>query len=230
MESHKHRIGFFKKWKLDEFTGKEEKMKTYIIFLDLLFYVAFPLLIWNLGRDYTGDYYAMLASSIPAILYSIYRFYEIKKVNFTGIFILSTLIISTLVDFLAGSAIQLLWNNVYYSIGMALFYVGSVLLNRPAALFLSLDLVEMRGNDRSLTKDIFYQRNIFLVFTWITLLFACQEVVLSIIRVFLIEKYGVEAFDHGIVYRQIIGWTFTLISIFGFIYIAKLYNQMRPAK
>lgn len=205
-------------------------MKKYIILLDLLFYMVLPLFIWNVGRAYIGDYNSMLASSIPGILYSIYRFYELKKVNFTGIFILSTLIIGTLMDFLAGSAMQLLWNNVFFSIGMAMFYMATILINRPAALLLSLDLVEMRGNDRSITKDIFYQKNIFQVFQWITLLFAFREVVFSLIRIYLIRTYGVEAFDHGIIYRQIISWIFTLISVLGFMYIAKSFNKTRTVR
>ncbi|CAH0347439.1 VC0807 family protein [Bacillus sp. CECT 9360] len=205
-------------------------MKKYIFLLDLLFYLVFPLLIWNVGRAYIGDYNSMLVSSIPGILYSIYRFYEIRKVNFTGIFIISTLIIGTLMDFLAGSAMQLLWNNVFFSIGMAGFYMTTILINRPAAMLLSLDLVEMRGNDRSITKDIFYQKHIFQVFQGITLLFAFKEVVFSMIRVFLIQRYGVEAFDHGIIYRQILSWIFTLISVFGFIYIAKSFNETRTVR
>ncbi|WP_409305682.1 VC0807 family protein [Peribacillus sp. SCS-155] len=203
-------------------------MKKHIMVLDLLFYVAIPLVVWNLGRDYMGDYYAMLSSSIPGILYSIYRFYEIRKVNFTGIFILSTLVIGTLLDFLAGSAIQLLWNNVYYSIGMALFFVMSILINKPAALFLSLDLVELQGNDRKSMKDLFYDKKVLMIFKLITLLFACRESVLTVIRVLLIHKYGVDAFDQGIVYRQIISWGFTFISMFGFLYIAKIINNMKP--
>jgi hypothetical protein len=205
-------------------------MKKHIIILDLIFYVAIPLLVWNFGRGYIGDYYAMLASSIPGILYSIYRFFEIKKVNFTGVFILSNLLIGTLVDFLAGSAIQLLWNNVFYSLAMALFFLMTILINKPAALYLSLDLVELQGNDRTIMKDLFYERKVLRVFKIITLLFACRECVLSVIRVFLIKKYGVDAFDQGIVYRQIISWTFTFISMFGFYYIAKMMNTMKPAE
>ncbi|MGP4060733.1 hypothetical protein [Halobacillus sp. H74] len=51
------------------------------VLLDLICYVVFPLAVWNITRDYIGDYYAMLLSSIPGIIYAIYRFKALKKVG-----------------------------------------------------------------------------------------------------------------------------------------------------
>jgi hypothetical protein len=62
-------------------------MKKNIVLLDLIFYGALPLLFWNVLRDVTGDYYAMLLSSVPAILYTMYRFWEMKRVNVFGIYL-----------------------------------------------------------------------------------------------------------------------------------------------
>ncbi|SFC64625.1 hypothetical protein SAMN05443252_10552 [Bacillus sp. OV322] len=200
-------------------------MKKYIILLDIIFYAAIPLIVWNAGRGYLGDYNTILASSIPGILYSAFRFYEVKKINFTGIFILASLIIGTASDFLAGSALQLLWNNVFYSIAVALFFLLTIFSNKPAALLLSLDLAEMQGNDRASMNDLFWQKKVLNVFKLITMLFAARELVLSFVMLLLIKKYGVEAFDHGIIYKQAITWSFTIVCIGGFIYISKLINQ-----
>ncbi|WP_374056177.1 hypothetical protein [Rossellomorea sp. FM04394] len=83
-------------------------MKKNFVLLDLLMYVALPLFVWNIMRDYIGDYYAMLLFSVPGIIYTVYRFIEMKKVNTFGLFILVTLIVGTLIDVLAGSSLQLL--------------------------------------------------------------------------------------------------------------------------
>ncbi|MGM0866333.1 MAG: hypothetical protein ACQEWF_16795 [Bacillota bacterium] len=49
-------------------------MKRNFVLLDLLIYVALPLFVWNIMRDYIGDYYAMLLSSVPGIIgLSFYR-------------------------------------------------------------------------------------------------------------------------------------------------------------
>ena len=204
-------------------------MKKHIIFLDLLFYVAVPLLVWKFGREAIGDYYAMLASSVPGILYSIYRFYEVKKVNLTGIYILSTLIIGTMIDFLAGSAMQLLGNKVYYAFFIALFFLFTVLINKPAALYLALDLLELQGSKREPLKELFYRKTPLLVFKLITLAFFLREAVLAAVRIYLIGKYGVDAFDKGIVMRQVISWSFTILTMFGYVYIYSfLEKQQTP--
>ena len=60
-------------------------MFKHVLVWDIICFVVFPLVIWNVGRDIFGDYYAMLISSIPGIVYSIIRFILIKRVSFTGI-------------------------------------------------------------------------------------------------------------------------------------------------
>ena len=84
-------------------TGKQQSSKMSIL-LDVLMYVAIPYVIWNYGRDPLGDYVAMLASTIPGIIYTIYRLIIDKQVNLVGLFILGSLILETTVNLLSGSA------------------------------------------------------------------------------------------------------------------------------
>lgn len=197
-------------------------MNKYILFLDLLFYLVLPLLIWNYGRIYMGDYTAILASSSVGILYSIYRFYTMKKVSFTGMYILTSLLIKIFIEFFAGSALQLLWNHIYYDFVTALFFLVTILIKKPASLYLTLDIVELQGNDRALMKDLFYRGRIFSVFNVITLVFCFRELVLAITRIILVGRFGVDAYDEGIIYQQVISWIFTIIAGVGFIYVYKL--------
>ncbi|WP_053220210.1 VC0807 family protein [Virgibacillus senegalensis] len=197
-------------------------MKRNIVLLDIIFYVLFPLFIWHFIRDFIGDYYAMLLSSVPGILYSVYRFFELKRINFFGIFILVTLMIETLIDVLAGSSLQLLWNNVFYAAAMSLFFLSSVFIKKPITLYFGLDFAELQGYDRHFSKCLYKQKRIFLVFQLITLVFALRSGVLAIVKACLILKYGVEAFDKGIILRQAFSWIMTGITVAGFFYIGKI--------
>ena len=200
-------------------------MKKNVIILDLIFYVGLPLLFWNVFRAVIGDYYAMLASSVPAILYSIYRFYEIKKINITGLYIITTLVIGTLIDVLAGSALQMLWNNVFYNMAIGTFFLCTFLFKRPMALYFGLDFAELQGHDRTFCKHLFNQKKILIIFQLVTLLFAFRSGVFAAIKAWLILEYGVEAFDKGIVARQVLGWLFTGLTIFGFFYTSKVIKD-----
>lgn len=202
--------------------NKGALMNKYILFLDLLFYLALPLLIWNYGRLYMGDYTAILVSSSVGILYSIYRFYTMKKVSFTGMYILISLLIKIFIEFFAGSALQLLWNHIYYDFVTALFFLVTIVIKKPASLYLTLDIVELQGNDRALMKDLFYRGRIFSVFNVITLVFCFRELVLAVTRIILVGRFGVDAYDEGIIYQQVISWIFTIIAGVGFIYVYKL--------
>ncbi|PFA63254.1 hypothetical protein CN378_19760 [Bacillus sp. AFS015802] len=200
-------------------------MKKNIVLLDLMIYVALPLFVWNILRDYTGDYYAMLLSSVPGILYTIYRFIEMKKVNTFGLFILFTLIVGTLIDILAGSSLQLLWNNVYYAAAISLFFILTMIIRRPITLYFGLDFAELQGYDRSFNKRLFYKKPVYRMFQLITLCFAMRSGILAIVKAWLIMEYGVEAFDKGIILRQAFSWIMTGVTVAGFFYIGKIIKD-----
>lgn len=200
-------------------------MKKNLIVLDLIFYVGLPLFVWHMLREYIGDYYAMLLTSVPAIVYTLYRFKESKKVNVTGIFILVSLVIGTVVDLLSGSALQLLWNNVYYSLVVAVFFLLTMVFKKPLALYFALDIAELQGQDRSFSKNLYFQRKLFIIFQAITFIFALRSVIFAGVNSWLIQQYGVEAFDNGIVIKQVLGWGMTGIVVVGFIYVSKVIQD-----
>ncbi|WP_113926641.1 VC0807 family protein [Bacillus sp. P14.5] len=200
-------------------------MKKNIVLLDLIFYAALPLLFWNVFRDDIGDYYAMLFSSVPAILYSAYRFWEMKRVNVFGIYLITTLVIGTLIDVLAGSALQLLWNNVYFSIAMCLFFLITILFQKPITLYFGLDFAELQGYDRKFCRKLYEQKQLFRVFQWITIVFAVRSGVMAGANAWLITEYGVEAFDKGILLKQAFSWVMTGITVAGFFYVGKIIND-----
>jgi hypothetical protein len=200
-------------------------MKKNIVLLDLIFYVGLPLFVWNGMRDFLGDYYAMLLSSVPGIVYSLYRFFELKRVNILGIFMIATLVVGTLIDVLAGSALQLLWNNVYYAAAMSTFFIITIVMKKPIALYFGLDFAELQGYDRKFSKHLYNEKPIFIIFQLVTFVFAIRSGVLAGVKAWLILEYGVDAFDKGIIIRQAFNWIMTGLAVGGFIYIGKLIND-----
>jgi len=200
-------------------------MKKNLIVLDLIFYVGLPLFVWHMLRDYIGDYYAMLLTSVPAIVYTLYRFKETKKANVTGIFILVSLVIGTVVDLLSGSALQLLWNNVYYSLVVGCFFLLTMVFRKPLALYFALDIAELQGHEREFSKKLYFQKRLFIVFQAITFIFVLRSVIFAGVNSWLIQQYGVEAFDNGIVIKQVLGWVMTGFVVIGFIYVSKVIQD-----
>ncbi|MBM7583826.1 hypothetical protein JOC86_000363 [Bacillus pakistanensis] len=64
-----------------------------------------------------------------------------------------------------------------------------------------------------------------MIFNLITLSFVLRSGVLAVIKTYLILEYGVEAFDKGIIVRQVLSWLLTGISVLGFLYIGKIIND-----
>ncbi|MGE7912884.1 VC0807 family protein [Lysinibacillus xylanilyticus] len=110
---------------------KKQRSNKILILFELIFYAALPYVIWNLGREPLGDYTAMLISTIPGIVYTIYRFILDKQFNITGLLILSSLALGTTVDLLSGSAEQMIWNGVYLSLFYTFLYIVTLMIKRP---------------------------------------------------------------------------------------------------
>ena len=98
-----------------------------LFLLDIILYFIFPLFFWDIGRIFLEDYATILFSSVPGIVYTLYRFKITERFNFTGLFIILNLSSGIIVDILSVSAIQLLWNNVWLSFFLAMIYFISCL-------------------------------------------------------------------------------------------------------
>lgn len=202
-------------------------MKGNIVVWDIICYIVFPLVVWNYMRDDIGDYYAMLLSSVPGIIYTVIRFFKVGKIQFFGLFMLGSLTLSTAVDVLSGSAIQMLWNRVYFAGFVGLFFLGSMVIKRPIALYLALDVMEMQGKKRSVLKKQFFQKKVFMAFQAITFVFVFREVLFALWKMVLIKEYGVEAFDQALIMRQVLSWVLTAVTVIGFLYVGKLLNDQQ---
>ena len=203
-------------------------MKGKVIFFDLLFYIVIPLVMWNTLRESLGDYATMLLASVPGIVYAVFSFIKERRINFIGLFMLITLAIGTLIDILSGSALQMLWNNVYYGAFIGFIFIASMLVKRPIAYYFALDGGEMMGYKRSSVSMYLSAKRTMIVLHLITFCYGLRSIIVAGVNVYLIRQYGVEAFDQGIVFKQIVTWTITIITAFGFLYVMKAGGEGEP--
>ena len=103
----------------------------------------------------------MLLSTVPGILYTLFRF-NLTEFNFTGIFIILNLSFGVLLDVLSVSAQQLQWNNVFYAIALAIIYLISYFLKKPIHLFFTLDIMVQRVS-KTITKKFFLLKKAFKI-------------------------------------------------------------------
>lgn len=197
---------------------KKKKSNNKFIIFDLIFYAAIPFVIWKFGRELFGDYAAMLISTIPGFIYTVYRFVREKQFNIAGLFVLASLLLGTVVDLLSGSAEKMLWNGVYLGLFYVIIHLIALVIRRPFALYFAVDFVCLQGYERKSSKELFYQRGIFKWFQVIQLLFIVQGLSMAGLKVYLVKKYGVDGYEQMLIYRQIGGWIFSALIMGLFFY------------
>ncbi|RJR12319.1 hypothetical protein C4588_02320 [Candidatus Parcubacteria bacterium] len=200
-------------------------MKNKIVFFDLLFYLVMPYVIWKYGQDPLGDYYALLLSTVPGFVYTIVRFLIEKQYNVTGMFILASLFISTIVDILSGSAFNMLQNSVYVGAGFALFFVATMIVRKPLGLYFLADIAYLQGHKREDSLRLYRQKELLPAFYIVTGIFALRGLFSAGLKQYLIGVYGVEGYDRILFFMKINGWVFSAFIAAGFIYVNLKIND-----
>jgi hypothetical protein len=199
--------------------------------IDLLIYLGVPLLIWNTCRSFLGDYLAMLLSTIPGIIYTLFTFFKEKQYSITGLFILSTMVISGLLDVFSRSAHQMLWNMVYMNIGLVLFWCFTIIIKKPMAMLFFIDYSYLNGVPKSESRSLYIQKPFFRYFIFLTLFMTFRDLADIFLRVFLIHLYDVDGFNKIKVITQIWNMLTTALFIYGIILIIKQihHHQNTPS-
>lgn len=200
-------------------------MKSNYIFLELIVYMALPYIIWTYGRDSIGDYYAMLLSTTPAIIYTIYRFVKDRQFNVFGIFIISSLTLGTVVDLLSGSAIQMLWNSVWLSYAFTAIYLISIIVRKPLGLYFAVDFMYLQGFPRENSKKLYFIKGNFKWYQIITGIFVLRGLFINTLTAWLITKHGVDAFMHLIFLRKALAIGFGILIFAAYAYAGKKITE-----
>jgi len=189
--------------------------------LDLIIYLGVPLLIWNTCRPYLGDYFAMLLSTVPGIIYTLYTFVKEKQYSITGLFILVTMIIGGILDVYSKTAHQMLWNYVYLNIGLVIFWCLTMIMKKPMAMYFFIDYAFLHGFPKEHTRPLYRQMPFFGYFMFLTAFLAMRDLSDVILRIILIHLYDVNGFNKIKVITQVWDTITTIMFIYGIILIIK---------
>lgn len=206
-------------------------MNKKLVLLDLICYAAIPFIIWNYGREILGDYWAILFSTVPGFIYTIYRFLVEKQFNTLGLFVISSLFINTAVNLVSSSAESMLWNQVYLGFGYAVIFLLSIVFKKPLGLYFAVEWAYLQGYERKSSKALFMSKGIFMCFQLLTLLFFVRSTFQNALKMWLLIKYGAESYGQMIIYMNISGWIFSGLIMLGFILISvKINNYMKSQR
>ena len=201
-------------------------MNKKFVLLDIICYAAIPYLIWTYGRDPLGDYWAIILSTVPGFIYTVYRFIKEKQFNILGIFIISSLLLDTIVNLMSSSAHIMLWNQVYLGYGFGGLYLLSILFKKPLALYFAVDHAYLMGYARKDSIALYNRKELFFGFQLVTLLFVIRSIFQSSFKAWLLTKYGVDAYGQMLIYLKISGWIFGGIITVGFLLVVNRINKV----
>ncbi|MEI8007679.1 MAG: VC0807 family protein [Bacteroidota bacterium] len=188
---------------------------------DLIIYLGIPLVIWNSCRGILGDYPAMLASTVPGIVYTLYTFFKEKQYSITGLFILTTLLIGSILNIYSKTAYQMLWNDVYINLAMVIFWCFTMLIRRPMAMYFFIDYAYLHGIPKERTRPLYSGVPFFRYFMLLTGFLALQDISYIFLRISLIHVYGVSGFNTIKMITQIWGTATTALFVYFIILIIK---------
>jgi hypothetical protein len=193
--------------------------------IDLFIYLVVPLVIWNTCRSFLGDYLAMLLSTVPGIIYTLYTFFKEKQYSVTGLLILTTMVISGMMDVFSRSAHQMLWNMVYMNSGLVLLWCFTMVIKKPMAMYFFIDYSYLNGVPKSESRSLYMQKPFFRYFIYLTLFMTFRELSDIFLRISLIHLYDVEGFNKIKVITQIWNMLTTIMFVYGIILIIKQIHK-----
>ena len=195
-------------------------MNKKLMLLDIICYAVIPYFAWKFGREPFGDYIAILLSTIPGFIYTVYRFVKEKQFNIAGLFIISSLLLGTVVNLLSSSAESMLWNQVYLGYGFAVFHLITVIFKQPMALYFTVDMAYLQGYPRKNSKALFNKKGLFMWFQLMSLLFVVRGIFQNSLKAWLIGTYGAGGYDQMIIYMNVSGWIFSGLIMLGYFFIS----------
>jgi uncharacterized membrane protein len=115
--------------------------------LEALVNFLLPFLIYDHWRASLGDVKALMASSIPPILWSIVEFIRLRKVDAISMLVVAGILLS-LVAFIGGGGVKVLQLRENLVTGLVgLVFLGSAAIGRPVVYELARANMRRRGPD-----------------------------------------------------------------------------------
>lgn len=191
------------------------------IALDLLFYLAMPLLAWNLLRGHFSDYLLILIGLVPGLVYTVANFVTERQVSVSGVFFLVIISLNLALNLLSSTAEQELWNPVRLSYLSIAFYALTMLVRNPIGIYFFIDYAYSRGVPRELSSAIYRKKENFHYFYNFTAFLMLREVASIAVKTVMIERLGVEGFNSIQLASSIINYAFTALTALFVVYILR---------
>jgi len=198
------------------------------IILDLFFYLAMPLLAWNLLRGHFSDYLLILIGLVPGLAYTVASFVAERQWSVSGVFFLVIISLNLALNLLSSTAEQELWNPVWLSCLSIAFYAFTMLIRRPLGIYFFIDYAHSKGVPRERSRAIYrHPRNLrhFYAFTGFLML---REAAVIVVKAPMIERLGVAGFNQIQLAGSAINYVFTGLMVVYIIYILKHIDHSVP--
>jgi len=115
--------------------------------LEILVNFALPFLIYDHWRSSLGDVKALMASSIPPILWSIVEFIRLRKIDAISMLVVAGIVLS-LVAFIGGGGVKVLQLRENLVTGLVgLVFLGSAAIGKPVVYQLARASMRRNGPD-----------------------------------------------------------------------------------
>ncbi len=195
------------------------------ILMDIFFYLAVPLLAWNLLREMFSDYHVVLFGMVPAVIYTAVSFFRSREWNVTGMFFLGLITLNLAMNIESDTAEEILWNGVWMGYISIAFYVFTIAIKRPIGMYFFIDYAYSRGVPRERSAALYKAPENIHHFYKFTLFLILREVVVIVVKSSMIKTQGIEGFNQIQVTTTTINYAFTALMIY---YIIRIIRQVTP--
>lgn len=200
-------------------------MKKFKPIIEIICYIVLPIVIWKYGREPLGDYYAMLLSTAPAFVYTIWNFFTERQFNVSGLYIMSSLMVNTILDLMSDSAEWMLWNGIYFNFGMIAFLLLTIVIKKPIVMYFLIDAAYVQGTPREESREKYKSKELFKYFQWLTAFLILRDVLESGVKIWLIYKYGVDGFDKILIAMRTFGWIMSVVFVGAVMFVFNKISQ-----
>lgn len=191
------------------------------ILLDLFFYLAVPLLAWNLLRGQFSDYLLILLGLVPGLIYTVIGFVLSREYSVSGLFFLSLISLNLAMNLVSSTAEQELWNPVWLSYLSIAFYALTMLVRRPIGLYFFIDYAHSRGVPRERSRPIYRAPRNFHHFYKFTGFLMLREAASIAVLTVMIRRLGVEGYNQIRLTSTVINYVFIGLMILYIVYILR---------
>ncbi len=181
--------------------------------IEILIYTIIPILIWRILKIKIENYYAMLASIAPSILYTFYKIYYERMINSIGGFIFSSRVLLLSLALLKTSDLWFLQSYIWHQLIMAVVFTISLIIKKYIPFYFFVDMYEGLGYNRKDLFSVFRQSDLYRYFKYYTFFYIFIRILNSIIRYFLIGALGAENYDKILFITYFIIWVSLSLEI-----------------